>query len=53
MKQELKRQKIEYNESIQKIESRVKLELNMRLDELRELRSKCKGCSKNKNDKKI
>lgn len=51
MKKEYERLKNNYSESIDKIEARVQLELNLRLDEYKSLQSRCKCCGKAKDSK--
>ncbi|KAL5274213.1 CEP152 family protein [Megaselia abdita] len=46
MKKEYERLKDKYGESIDKIEARVQLELNLRLDEYKALQIRCKCCGK-------
>lgn len=51
MKKEYERLKDKYSESIDKIEARVQLELNLRLDEYKALQIRCKCCGKVKESK--
>lgn len=46
MKKEYERLKEKYSQSIDKIEARVQLELNLRLDEYKALQIRCKCCGK-------
>lgn len=52
MKKEYERLKNKYSESIDKIEARVQLELNNRIDEYKALQIRCKGCGKVKEAEK-